>query len=270
MLLTNIRQFSDMEIILLFTEHDFTVPAYFRKKYGCGIFTFTDRRDDTSYIPSVRPWLLWQYFNQHPAATAETYFYIDSDIVFREWPDFATLDLQPDTIYGADCSGYLSHDYLATVEHGPDIIQRMVEIAGITTEQMKGVPGIGAQLVFSGLPADFWERSYRDSNAIYHMLERTGGNVQKWTAEMWAQLWGWVRENKKIVQTDELAFCLPTDDIKRWDEVKILHNAGVTGPGKLFFKGQYDHTSPLGKDFNYVPKDKCSSKYVEAMAKVIL
>lgn len=270
MLLTNIRQFTDMEVILLFTEHDFTVPLYFRKKYGCGIFTFTDQRDDTSYIPSVRPWLLSQYFTQHPEAVSETYFYIDSDIIFREWIDFATLGLGPTEVIGADCSSYITYDYLIQVEHGPQIVQKMADICGITVDQMKGVPGIGAQLVFSNLNAAFWERTYRDSNAIYHFLELRGGNIQKWTAEMWAQLWGWVRLNKNIVQSSELAFCLPTDDIKRWDDVKILHNAGVTGTGEMFFKGQYDHSSPLGQDFSWVSKQKCSIKYVEAMAKVIL
>jgi hypothetical protein len=149
----------------------------------------------------------------------------------------------------------------------------MAEICGITLNQMKGVPGIGAQLILDQPKADFWHRSYEDSNILYRYLEGLGEstNLQKWTAEMWAQLWGWVRENKTVMVNDELAFCLPTDPASRWDEVKILHNAGVlaTMSHELFWKGQYDKTSPLGRNFDWVKPDRCSYYYAQAIQKVL-
>lgn len=269
-LLTNVRQFTDMEVVLLFTEKNFTVPLHFRNKWGCSVFSWTDRRDDTGYIPSVRPWLLWQYFKAHPEAENETYLYIDSDVIFREWIDCATLGNDPQEVLGADCGGYISYDYVAQCQKGPEIASKMAEICGISVEQMKNVPGIGAHLILTNPTAAFWERCYNDSNKLYHYFETLDSNVQKWTAEMWVQLWGWVREGKRIVHSTELDFCMPTDDIVKWDEVKILHNAGVTESSELFFKGNYvDHT-PFGENFNYVRKDKCSIKYVEAIEKVIL
>ena len=86
---------------------------------------------------------------------------------------------------------------------------------------------------------------------------------------MWAQLWGWVREGRSIRSFDELEFCTATDPISRWDEVKILHNAGVTPDkaGHLFFKGQYVDYSPFGKDLSWVDQSKCSWRYVEAIQK---
>lgn len=272
MLLTNIRQFTDIEVVLLFTEKDFTVPIFFRKKYGCSVFTFTDTRDDTGYIPSVRPWLLWQYFKQHPEAEQETYFYIDSDIIFREWPDFATLGFEPDNVVGSSCDGYLGYNYVSQCQRGPEIAQKMADICGITVDQMKGVTGIGAHLVLQNFSSTFWERCYYDSNTLYRYLQSIDSNIQKWTAEMWVQLWGWVREGRKVIASPELAFCLPTDPIEKWDTVKIMHNAGVLvdKSHELFFKGKYVDISPLGKNLDFVRKDKVSSKYVEAINSVII
>lgn len=261
-----------MEVILLFSEHDFTVPAHFRKKSGCGVFVYTDRRDDTSYIPSIRPWLLWQYLVEDPAREQETYFYIDSDIIFREWIDFATLDIGDNKVVGSDCSGYISHNYVSKCTNGEAICTKMAEICGITVEQMKDVPGIGAHLILRNPTAAFWERCYQDSNKLHHYFETVDSNVQKWTAEMWVQLWGWVREGFSVSAADELNFCLPTDDVSRYDEVKILHNAGVLVDKsyEYFFKGQYVNYAPFGRNFDHVRRDKATIRYVEAVQQVII
>lgn len=270
-LLTNLRQFGSHEVILLFTERDFTVPPYFRKKYPeCSVFTFTDKRDDTTYIPSVRPYLWWKYLEAHPEAEQGTYIYVDSDIIFREWPNFDALGVGPKRWLSSDCSGYIGYDYLISRQKGDEIVQRMADICGITVEQLRATPGAGAQWVIQNPTAAFWKRSYEDSNKIYSYFQSLDSDVQKWTAEMWAQLFGMTREGITVEISPELDFCTATDDIKRWDEVKIMHNAGVTGPDRMFFKGLYDKTSPLGQDFSYVRRDKVSSKYVEALAKVIL
>ena len=268
-LLTNLKQFGEHEVTLLFSEHDFTVPTYLANKYGCGVFMYQDMREDKGYIPAIRPYLLWRHFSSHPELTQETYFYIDSDIIFREMVDFATLGGGPKVIVGSDCSSYINYDYLIKCRKGEEIVAKMAEICGITVNQMKTAPGIGAQLLLTNPTAAFWERSYHDSNRIYNYLNGVDSNIQKWTAEMWAQLWGWVREGYELKMPKSMDFCRPTDDIAEWGKVSIMHNAGVTGSGELFFKGAYDLTSPLGKDFSYVSKKKVSSKYVEALAKVL-
>jgi hypothetical protein len=270
-LLTNIRQFTDMEVVLLFTEHDFTVPIHFRNDWGCSVFVYTDKRDDGSYIPSVRPWLLWQYFAEDSSREQETYFYIDSDVIFREWIDFATLDIRPETIVGSNVSGYLDYKYVAQCQQGDTIAAQMAEVCGITVEQMKNVPGIGAHLIFSELSADFWKRCYFDSNKLWHYFEGLDSNIQKWTAEMWAQQWGWIREGKTLLAPAELDFCMATDEIEKYDAVKIMHNAGVTAEKsyELFFKGQYVNYAPFGKSFDFVRRDKCSYEYVKAIQKVV-
>lgn len=269
-LLTNVRQFTDMEVVLLFTEKNFAVPLHFENKWGCSVFTFADKRDQTDYIPSVRPWLWWQYLVAHPEAENETYFYIDSDIIFREWPDLDNLGVTAKRWLSSDCSSYIGYKYLNSRQKGAQIVSTLAEITGISEKQMESTPGAGAQWLIKNPTAEFWKRAYNDSNAIYNYMNPLDSDVQKWTAEMWAQLFGMTREGIEVVIEKELEFCTATDDIKRWDEVKIMHNAGVTGSSELFFKGKYDKVPPFGENFDYVRADKCSKKYVEAVQKVIL
>lgn len=270
-LLTNIRQFTDMEVVMLFKEKNFTVPLHFEKKWGCSVFTFADKRDQTDYIPSIRPWLWWQYLAQHPEAEQETYLYIDSDVIFREWPDFATLPVDTKRWFGSDCSGYIGADYLLKCEKGPEIVENMARICGITVDQLKATPGAGAQWVIKNPTAAFWERAYNDSNAIHNYFKTLDSNVQKWTAEMWAQLFGMTREGiEVIIDHEQLDFCMATDPIEKWDTTKIMHNAGVTDSAELFYKGNYIDRVPFGENFDYVNPAKCSSKYVEAIKKVIV
>lgn len=270
-LLASIRRLTDMEVVLLFTEHDFTVPAHFRKKPGVSVSVYSDRRDDKDYIPSVRPYLLWQYLAEDPAREQEQYFYIDSDIIFRAWIDCATLGANEGNVVGSTCDSYIGLAYIEQCQRGPEIAAKIAEICGTTVEAMRGVPGIGAHLVLTNPTAAFWQRSYEDSNEIYHYLEGVDTNVQKWTAEMWAQVFGWVREGKTLVVSQELGFCLPTDPIEKWDTVNILHNAGILADKshEYFFKGQYVNYSPLGRNFDFVRRDKCTYRYIEAIQNVL-
>jgi len=166
--------------------------------------------------------------------------------------------------------GYIGYDYITRCDKGAEIASKMAEICGITLDQLKNTPGAGAQWVIQNPTAAFWERSYRDSMTIHHYFQSLDSNIQKWTAEMWAQLFGMTREGIEVViNHEELDFCTPTDPVERWDEVKILHNSGVTGGGDMFFKGEWDGRSPIGQDFSRVRTDKATIKYVQAIQKVV-
>lgn len=271
-LLTNIRQFGNFEVVLLFTERNFTVPGYFRKKYPeCSIFVYPER-DNQSYIPSVRPYLWWRYLSENPSRELEDYFYIDADIIFREWIDFATLGFDSTTWVGSRCKGYIAwDDYLNKLENADTVVGRMAEICGISLDQAKALPGAGAQWVISKPTADYWQRVYNDSNAIYTYFEPLDSTIQKWTAEMWAQLYGMTRIGINVKTSPELDFIMPTDDISAWDSVKIYHNAGVTNmQPDLFFKGAFIEKPPFGQNFEHVRTDKASIKYVQAIQKVVV
>jgi hypothetical protein len=269
-LLTNLKQFGDHEITLLFSKHDDTIPYYFEQKYGCRVFVYEDKRIYHEYIPSIRPYLLYVHLLTHPEYEHGQYLYIDSDIIFREWPDFATFDNDPHKVYGADCDGYIGLDYILSRERGPEIAGKMASICGITTDQMRGVPGIGAQIILNDPKAEFWLRAYRNSNAIHRYFQGVPSNIQKWTAEMWGQLWTWVADGIVPIHNTELDFSRPTDPIAKWDDFKIMHNAGVTVNDKdLFYKGQYIERSPLDDDLSFVNPLMVSKKYAEAIQKVV-
>lgn len=263
-----------MEVVLLFSkphDYDSTVPRHLVRKYsGVRAFVYEDNRFDKSYIPSIRPYLWWQYLKGHPERENETYFYIDSDVIFREWPDFDSLGVDAKHWAGSNCDGYIGHTYVKGTTRGAEIVRRMAQYCKITEQQMIGVPGVGAQLVIAHPTAEIWEKSYHRSNALWHYLDGTQSNIQKWTAEMWAQLWTWVEHGITLTMPKELDFAWVTDPIKRWDETKILHNSGVTeDTGQLFFKGKYRDYTPFGEDFSWVDQTKCSKKYVEAIEKVL-
>jgi hypothetical protein len=271
-LLTNLREFGDFEIVLLFTRHNDTIPQHLADKYGVSCFVYGDKRADLTYHPSVRPYLLWQYLKADPMRERETYLYIDSDVIFREWLDFDKIGAKKNMWVGSNCSGYIDHNYVITRQHGPKIAAKMAEICGITVDDMKGVPGIGAHIVMVDPTAAFWERAYRDSEAIWQYFQTVDSDIQKWTAEMWAQLWGMVREGKNPTTVEELDFCNATDNYQMWEKgvVKIMHNAGAIEGRSLFLKGNYADKTPWGEDFSWVRRDKCSYAYIQALEKVVL
>lgn len=262
-----------MEVVLLFSKpHDYnpSVPRYLVDKYpGVRAFVYEDNRYDKSYIPAIRPYLWWQYLRNHPERENETYFYIDSDVIFKEWPNLEQFSPTAKHWYGSDCGNYLNFNYLKQVQHGPEIIRHMAQLCSITPTQMYNVPGVGAHILLANPTAEMWEKSYMRSLSIWHYLDSVPSNIQKWTAEMWAQLWTMVEHGIVLEGPKEFDFCWSTDPLSRWDETKILHNSGVMEKGKLFFKGKYRDYTPFGEDFSWVDQTKCSRKYVDAIEKVV-
>lgn len=85
---------------------------------------------------------------------------------------------------------------------------------------------------------------------------------------MWALYWGLLKAGKKVKIHKELDFCWPKNELKRWDETKILHNAGVRPEDKLAFcKGHFTQTDPFFRALDKVPKHLCSIKYIEQIKK---
>lgn len=263
----------DYPIVLLFTRHDDGVVSHIRARYPhVEIHVYEDTRQDKEYAPTVRPFLWWKYLKEDPAREQETYFQIDSDIIFREMPDFSKIPFDEKTWYGSDCAGYINHDYLITRQNGDAIVHNFAAIIGVEREIIEKTEGVGAQWIMVKPTAEYWLKVYRDCNRLWHYLEHVSSDIQKWTAEMWAQLYNapFFGIEQKI--SPELDFCRPTDDIKMWDLVKILHNAGVVGEDaqSLFYKTKYiDHT-PFAEDLSWVRKDKAGLKYAEAIKAVVL
>lgn len=264
--LTRMKNLGVENIVLLFSRHNAKIPTYLKEKYNVEVHIYDDSRDDRNYIPSIKPYLWARYLKEDRSRENDSYFYLDSDVIFREIPN-----IQPDdnVWYGSDCSHYLGVEYIEST--GKGIFEQMCKIVGVDPEHIREVnPVSGAQWVISKPTYEYWSKVYHDSNALYRYLNsRTYSNIQKWTAEMWAQLYNVYYFDKTTSVHNELDFSWATDNVERYFETKIYHNAGVTeSHNDLFFKGKYIRTSPFTEDLSFVNPNKASFKYVEALKEV--
>lgn len=236
------------------------------------VLMYDDLRTDKYYIANIRPYLWWCYLSENPEREKETYFQIESDIIFRQLPDYSKIKYSPTEWFGSDCGGYIDYEYLKSCTMGEHIIDGFADIIGVSRQTIKDTPGAGAQWIICQPTAEYWWKVYQDCQKLYMFLEPLDSNVQKWTAEMWAQLYNGPYFGINYNLTRELDFCRPTDDVKMWDQVNILHNAGVIGDQSqyLFYKGdfKYNDMMPVDDDLSWVRRDKASIKYVQAIKKV--
>lgn len=271
--LTNIRSLdTETPIVILFTKNDLGVIQYIKDKYdNVEVHAYDDERAAKGYIPTIRPFLWYKYLSEDKSREEDTYFQIDSDIIFREMPDWDKIGIKDKECVASDCSGYIDYNYLSTRTHGEAIVEGFADILSVDTDLIKETPGGGAQWLISKPTAELWWHIWQDCDNLYNFLAPINSDIQKWTAEMWSQLYNTAKFGWHVRIDSELDFCRPTDDIKMWDIVKILHNAGVTDERQqsLFFKGRYDRCEPFGDDFSWVRRDKAGLKYVEAINAVV-
>jgi hypothetical protein len=274
--ITRLKKLGINDIVLLFAQWDSAIPKYFEETYEVEVHVYSDADREKAYIPSVKPYLWMKYLEEDPSRENNVYFYIDSDVLFREIPKLIPTK---DTWYASDCSGYIGLDYIDS--KGQGLLDRMCNVIGIDPALIrKHRPMGGAQWIIKKPTHEYWKKVYEDSVALYDFLCKVEAEyirdngpeytpIQKWTAEMWAQLWNVYHFGKSVKVDSELEFCWPNDSISRYQETKILHNAGVTDDRKgLFFKGQYVERSPLKEGFSYVNKSKASYEYVKAIQDV--
>lgn len=278
--LTNLKKHNIKDIVLLFSKYDNFVVKKLRDKYKIETYVFPDNRRSKKYIPSIKPYLWWQFLKNNPSMEKETYFYMDSDVIFREIPDFNKIKFNRNLWVGSDTDSYLSPKYINS--KGRNLLYDMCKLIDVDYNKISKLDGksCGAQWILDNPTADYWEKSYYDCNKLYIYLDSIEKNyvnknkegyvpIQKWTAQMWTDLWDAIYFGKEIDISHELDFCWATDNIERWNKVKIYHNAGVIDNTKnLFFKGKYINRDPFKDDLSFVNKGKCSYKYVQAIKEV--
>ena len=252
------------DIIILFSKHDGSVVKNIQKT-GVNVHVYEDERFDFEYIPSLKPYLMYRYLEEDILRENENYFYMDSDVILREVPDYSKIETSYSHWCGSDCNGYLNYDYIIQCEKGKEILQGMADIIGISVEDIYNMnnSSIGAQYVISEPMAGYFKKVYEDSIKLWKYIKDIDTNFQKWAVEMNATIWNMPLFNIVPHVSKELSFCWATDPIDKWYENKIFHNAGVAGQDYLFFKGGYNNTTPFNKNHDYVSKDYASYKYLE-------
>ncbi|SDX65218.1 hypothetical protein [Salimicrobium album] len=274
--LTRLQQIGVTDIVLLFTKQDNRIPSFFKENYGVDVHSYKDERTDKAYIPSIKPYLWMRYLQEDPSRENDTYFYIDSDVLIREMP---TSKPTESTWVASDCHPYLSVDYIDS--KGEGLLKRMCDVVGVDEGLIREKDPIGgAQWLLKKPTYEYWKKVYKDSVNLFRFLTNVEAEykkkhdasyvpIQRWTAEMWAQLWNVHHFGKEVEVPKEMDFSWPTNDMKRYEETKIFHNAGVTNDKELFFKGKYTNHTPFEDDFSYVRQDKASYAYVKAIQEVM-
>jgi hypothetical protein len=262
------------------------------RKLGYNVHFYSENRDDKKYIASIKPYLISNWL-KHNSELGKCIFVHDSDIIFREKPDYEKF-IDDDVCYLGDTKLYTSFDYLKKCSKRYDdkykigeleLIKRMTDVLGIDIDCLENKNEVsgGAQYIIKNTNYKDWYKIYKDSNDLYNVLNDFHGQypieygIQVWTAEMWSLLWNlWcMKKETKII--DELGFSWATDTIDIYDKKPILHMAGVQPheKEKKFYKGEFTNISPLDKlnedinFFNYISEDSATIKYVEVMKSII-
>ncbi|WP_019299174.1 hypothetical protein [Lactococcus garvieae] len=229
------------DIVLLFAQEDDTVIDEFQ---DYDVHVYLDERYDKSYIPSIKPFLWWKYLEEDIERENETYVYLDSDTVIL---DLSAFELRPTKSrwYCSNTVGYLGYKYIQSVTNAQKVFDTMTDAIKVPTEWIEGIDkqSGGAQWVIKSPKAGYWHDVYVNSIVLYKAIEPLDTSLQKWTAEMWAQLWTMYHYGIDPKVSDKLDFAWSTDNTL--EDKKIIHNAGVTEDMGLFFKGKYEETPPL-------------------------
>jgi hypothetical protein len=248
-----------------------------KEGYPVNFSFYKDTRVTKYYISSIRPNILKQHFELHPDLEQSAIFYMDCDIVFTKpinWEQF----LNDDKWYGSDCRWYIGHDYI--ISKGEDILDKMCEIVSIPKHVIhkNELNSIGAQYLMKRVNARFWaeveidsERLYKEITEINNIKKRENPayhELQIWTADMWAVLWGGWKMGKETVCHADLEFSWGTSTLRDWEKLGIYHNAGVVSSGEgLFYKSEYMNKLPYNEPLQ-IKEGTASKKYWEIIQKV--
>lgn len=257
------------------------VPSYdrslwnkLRDKYPQVTFAlYEDTRTEIGYVPSLRPHILHKHFERNPSLYEGPIFYHDSDIAFTR--PFDVNSLLTDTIwYLSDARGYVGANYIKS--KGYNILQEMCEIINIPVQLVEDNQehSGGAQYLMKDIPRDFWFEVEREVNKLHNYFIRKSVEyahdiayhpIQTWTADMWVVLWNAWKHGKTTRITNDLDFCWPLEDITRWSEAPIFHNAGVVGntTERAFYKGNHTQHAPVGLSLDNFDSSLCSYNYVK-------
>jgi hypothetical protein len=160
------------------------------------------------------------------------------------------------------------------------LIQEMCDVIGVELSCVKKYQESsgGGQYIIKNTDFEFWNKVYIDSIILYDKLfdfqkrfPISNGQIQYWTAEMWALLWNIWRNCGETKIIDELSFSWATSHIKTYYEHPILHMAGVQDSmkGEKFYKGEFINVNPIDRVkedenyFNYVDENSATSEYVK-------
>lgn len=274
---------NNIEVLWMITGQESNELRALANKYAHVRFFMYEStiKNNFGYIPILRPDILEQHFIKYPDLSNETIFYHDSDIIFRQLPNFDSL-VDDNVWYLSDTISYIGANYIKS--KSKQLFVDMCNISGIdpkVVEQNEQNSG-GAQYLMKNVNAEFWSIVKKDALELYKFMAQTETNerktlsseqlqkynpIQKWCADMWAIYWAALKLNVKVKISNELSFSWGNSSLDDYNKHNIFHNAGVTSNqnGTLFYKADYIHKNPFIADFTKIDPQSASFKYVDAI-----
>ena len=238
-------------------------------------------KNNEGYIPMIRPDILSQHFKIFKNLEKEPIFYHDSDIIFRELPNFDSLS-KDKFWYLSDTVSYIGSEYIKSKSE--NLLKEMCKIANIPVRlvEKNNTNSGGAQYLMKNIDYRFWHQVSTITLNLYKFMRdreleerkklskkelKDYNPIQKWCADMWGVLWTALKNGHSVKISKELDFSWATGNINDWEKCKIYHNAGVTidKNSTIFYKGDFTKKMPWNVDFSYVSKESNSYNYVEAI-----
>jgi hypothetical protein len=250
------------------------------------IFLYEDKgvqQHLSTYIPILRPHILWQHFEAFPELQDRTIIYTDCDIL---WTDKLDIDglLEDDINYVSDASSYLNYSYFERKNKeilpdkdltNRDFLGEICQIVGIDKQvaiDNNNNTG-GVQYILKNIDASIWKKIEEDVIKIRkHLLQVNkefykdeNAGIQSWCADLWAVQFNLWYFNKSTQVTNKLNFAWASDSIIKLENSPILHNAGIVAEFQnghnCFYKGKYHQGADPTKDLDIVLNDENSKKF---------
>ena len=241
-------------------------------------YFYPDLRINKSYVSSIRPNVLSQFYKDYPHFLDLPVFYHDCDILFTKPVDFLQF-LNDDFWYLSDTNSYINSEYIKSKSVG--VYEKMCEIVDIDESipvEWNDHSG-GAQYILKGIDHTFWDRVESDSERLFVEMTEYNNNIKKdnplyhelqiWCADMWSLLWNGWKAGHKTKVIEEMKFCWATDNINKWEACPIYHNAGVTNDNTdMFNKSNYQHTLPYNLDISTINNSFCNYEYAKQIKNI--
>lgn len=239
-----------------------------------------------TYIPILRPHILWQHFEAFPELQNKTIIYTDCDILWTKNININHL-LNDDVNYVSDANSYLNYSYFENKNkdvlseklkesESIDFLKGVCDIVGIDKQIVvdNNTNTGGVQYILKNIDASFWKKVESDVLKIRMYLQEMNRNyfkdensgIQSWCSDLWAVQFNLWFFNKKSKIAKELDFAWATDSIEKLKTIGILHNAGIGNVFQghpCFYKGKYHTGQDPTKDnyLNVILENKISKQF---------
>ena len=239
------------------------------------VHLYVDKREqhEKSYSASLKPYLMYKYFEQYPWEKDCAYVYLDPDVIFLEEFDF-TPYLNDGDWYGSDVASYIDSNYIKQ-KGGDEFLNEFARHAGISPEVVVSHDKncIGAQYITKNNTPEYWLGVYKKSAETFNYINTRHSHyfkkemihwLQVWTMEMWITLWELWGKGVLTIPRPEWEFHWANHLVKDRKH-KIFHNAGIADQDQSktihFAKRAYENKTPFNKDLP-ISKDSLSYLYV--------